>query len=104
MAMLRESSTRTAMMFCCGFNSATVIAGCQSSTSTSVARANSRNQMTPARQLRTGAAACGKRARISSARPTAVASTRKNNTHFGQPPSRTNSPLEKIDDGYLKRS
>ncbi len=52
MAMLRESSTRTAMMFCCGFSSATVIAGCHSSTSTTVARANCSSQITPARQLR----------------------------------------------------
>ena len=34
MAMLRESSSTTAITFCCGANSATVTAGCQSKTST----------------------------------------------------------------------
>ena len=58
MAMLRESSTSTAMMFCCGFNSATVMAGCHSSTSTSAASSVCRPQMTQARQLRITGAAC----------------------------------------------
>ena len=56
--MLRESSTSTAMMFCCGFSSATVMAGCHSSTSTSAASSVCRPQMTQARQLRMTGAAC----------------------------------------------
>src|SRR5271163_1441967 len=60
--------------------------------------------MIPARQLRSGAAACGNLERISSANPTATATTSRYKTHFGQAPSRTNSPFEKIDDGYLNRN
>ena len=61
--MLRESSTSTAMMFCCGFSSATVMAGCHSSRSTT--RRQQRLQQpdhagAPVPHI--GAAACGKRA------------------------------------------
>ena len=50
--MLRESSTSTAMMFCCGFSSETVIAGCHSSTRTIAASSVCKPQITQARQLR----------------------------------------------------
>src|SRR5580704_15029303 len=38
------------------------------------------------------------------ARAAVIASTRRPRIHFGHPPSRTNSPLEKIATGYLKRN
>ena len=68
MAMLRESSTSTAMMFCCGFSSATVIAGCQSSTRITAASSVCKPQMIQARQLRITGAACARRERISHAK------------------------------------
>ena len=65
--MLRESSTSTAMMFCCGFSSATVMAGCHSSTSTIAANSVCSPQMIQARDLRITGAASRSRERMSRA-------------------------------------
>ena len=102
--MLRESSTSTAMMFCCGFNSATVIAGCHSSTSSSAASSVCKPQITQARQLRMTGAACARRERISHARPAAAARISSTSIHFGHAPKRANWPRAYTERGYLKKN
>ena len=100
--MLRESSTTTAMMFCCGLSSAIMSAGCHSKRSTMAATANCSSQMRPTRQFLTLTAAFGRRERISRAKLTAVAISSRPRTHFGQAPSNTRFPLENTAVGYLK--
>ena len=102
--MLRESSTSTAMMFCCGFNSATVIAGCHSSTSSSAASSVCKPQITQARQLRMTGAACARRERISQARPAAAARISSTSIHFGHAPKKANWPRAYTERGYLKKN
>jgi hypothetical protein len=102
--MLRESSTRMAMMFCCGFNSATVMAGCHSSSSSNAARSVCKPQITQARQLRMTGAARASRERISQARPVAAATISSASTHFGHAPKRANWPRAYAECGYLKRN
>jgi hypothetical protein len=60
--------------------------------------------MTLARQFLTVGAACGRRERISHAKPAEVTRISKPRIHLGQPPSRINSPLENTELGYLKRN
>ena len=92
--MLRESSTSTAMMFCCGFSSATVMAGCHNSTRISAASSVCRPQMTQARQLRMTGAACAMRERISHARPRGRGQDQQHQIHFGHAPKKANWPRE----------
>ena len=102
MAMLRESSTSTAMMFCCGLSSATMIAGCHNKISSSAAIANCNSQITPAFQFRMCGEACGSFDRISQANPPAAAENDQDPLRPGT--DRTNSPLEKTARGYLNRN
>ena len=88
MPMLRESSTSTAMMFCCGFNSAMVIAGCHSSISSIAAKSVCKLQITHTRQPRITGAACERRERISQARATAAAMTSSTSTQVGHAPKK----------------
>src|SRR5450432_2786056 len=104
MAMLRESSTRTAIIFCCGFNSATVIAGCHNRTNISAARSVCKPQTTQDRQLRMTGAARARRERISQARPAAVARISSTSIHFGHAPKRANWPRAYTERGYLKKN
>src|SRR5580704_1088629 len=104
MAMLRESSTSTAMMFCCAFNSATVIAGCHSSTSSSAAGRVCSPQITQARQPRITGAARARRERISHARPAPAATISSTSIHFGHAPRRANWPRAYTERGYLKKN
>src|SRR5580658_7169527 len=104
MAMLRESSTSTAMMFCCGFSSATVIAGCHSSTSSMAASNVCRPQITQARQLRIIGAAWARRARIIHARPAAAMTISTTSIHFGHAPKREIWPRSYAERGYLKKN
>ncbi len=90
--MLRESSTSTAMIFCCGRNSAMVIAGCHSSTSTSAAISVCKPQITQTRQPRITGAASARRERINQARPAAAARISSTSIHFGQAPNRASWP------------
>src|SRR5437899_8289923 len=72
MLMLRESSTTTAIMFCCELSSATRIAGCHSKNRTRATNADCIPQTTQARQFRTSGAAFRSFQRISRASPTAA--------------------------------
>src|ERR1700677_1736548 len=102
--MLRESSSTTAITFCCGASSAMVMAGCHSSTRTVAMSKDCSNQTAPARHLLIFGAACGSRDRISSASPDADATMSSSNTQPGHAPSRTNLPLENTGIGYLKKN
>src|SRR5216683_8291906 len=104
MDMLRESSTSTAMMFCCGLSSATRMAGCHNKSRTSAASANWSSQMMPALQSLTCVAASGNFERISQASPAPAANTKRTKTHHGQEPSSTRVPFEKTARGYLKKN
>ena len=104
MAMLRESSTRTAMMFCCGFNSAMVMAGCQSSSSRIAAKSVCKLQITHARQPRITGAASLRRERISQARTRAAATISSASIHFGPAPNKANWPRAYTERGYLKKN
>src|SRR5690348_2920581 len=102
--MLRESSTSSAMMFCCGFNSATVMAGCQSSTSRIAASSVCSPQMTQVRQPRTVSAACARCERISHASATPAATISSASTHFGHAPNRANWPCAYTERGYFRKN
>src|SRR5580704_12764783 len=104
MAMLRESSTSTAMMFCCGFNWETVIAGCHRSTSTRAASSVCKPQRNQARQLRMTGAASAMRERVSHARPAAAATISSTSIHVGHAPKRANWPRAYTERGYLKKN
>src|SRR5580704_11520325 len=104
MAMLRESSTITAMMFCCGLSSDTVIAGSHSKTRMSAASSACKPQITHARQLWMTGAACPRRERISRARPTAAATISSTSIHLGHAPRRANCPRAYTERGYLKKN
>ena len=102
--MLRESSTSTAIMFCCGFNSAMVIAGCQSSISRIATIAVCRPQISQTRQPRTTASARARRSRIRKASPAAASTISSTSIHFGQAPRNANWPRAYTERGYLKKN
>src|ERR1700733_2762967 len=104
MAMLRESSTSTAMMFCCGFNSAMVMAGCHSSTSSTAASRVCKPQIIQTRHPRMTGGACARRERISQARAAAAARINSTSIHLGQAANRENWPRAYTERGYLKRN
>src|SRR5579871_4750594 len=104
MAMLRESSTSTAMMFCCGLSSATVMAGCQSRMSTIAASVDCSPQITHARQLRIIGAASASFDQMSHASAAAAATISTTSTHFGHAPSSANWPRAYMERGYRRRS
>src|ERR1700678_2952168 len=104
MPMLRESSTSTAIMFCCGFNSAMVIAGCHSSISSIAAKSVCKLQITQTRQPRIAGAACERRERIRKARATAAAITSSTSTQVGHAPKNAKWPRAYTEHGYLKRN
>src|ERR1700722_8947581 len=102
--MLRESSTSTAIMFCCEVSSATVIAGSHSSTSTSAISAASNPQITPPRQLLNLGPPATRRAHINHPSPPVQATISSTSTHPGHRPSRTKWPFKKLVSGYLKKN
>ena len=92
------------MMFCCGFSSATMRAGCHNKISRRAAMALCRSQRTPMRQLRRAGRLLGSLARSNKPNPTAIARNRRPSIHRGQFASRTNSPLAKAEAGYLNKN
>jgi hypothetical protein len=101
MAMLADSSTSTATMFCCGFRVATTTAGCHKSTRISAASRDCSAQTVNARAPITSLPPRRHtRYPIAAAEP-AISSAR---IQAGQPPSSTTSPLEKTAAGYLKKN
>ncbi len=104
MAMLRESSTTTAMMFCCELSAATVIAGCHSSSRTSATNADCVPHTAHACQLRSVGAASRSLQRTSKASPPAETMISTGKSHAGHAESSTNRPLVKTGLGYLKRN
>ena len=87
--MLRESSTSTAMMFCCELSSATVIAGSHNNSSTREINAVSKPQIATARQLRSFWAASARRDHMNHPNPLATLRISSPSTHPGHRPSRT---------------
>ncbi len=105
MPMLRESSTTTAMMFCCELSAETDMAGCQSK------QQDQRHQRglhapdrprAPAVQLWRSARAVCERSAARGRRRTRAIST--GNSHAGHGASSTKRPLVKTGLGYLKRN
>ena len=82
----------------------TVMAGCQSRTSTVAMSKDCSSQTAPARHRLMFAAAWGSRDQISIARPMTHAAMSNASTQPGHAPSRTNSPLENTGIGYLKKN
>src|ERR1035441_3215214 len=103
-AMLRESSTSTAMMFCSDFSSATVIAGSHNSSSNSATVAASSPQTAHARQFLTRGAASGSCRQISHANPPAKTTIGSISTHPGHAPRRMSLPFVNTGIGYLKKN
>src|ERR1035441_8284376 len=100
MLMLRESSTTTAMMFCCELNPLTTIAGCHSSSRISATCADCVPQIAQARQLFSLGVASRSFQRISKASPQAAAKINTSSSHAGHVPSSTKRPLVKTGLGY----
>jgi hypothetical protein len=102
--MLRESSTSTAIIFCCDFSSATVIAGSHSSARSSATIAASIPQIAHTRQFRTRGAASGICLQISHASPPIATAVSSASNQPGHAPSRMYLPLVKTGIGYLKKN
>ena len=103
-AMLSESSTSTAIMFCCDFNSATVIAGSHNSSSSNATSADSSPHTSHARQFRTRGAASGSCRQVSHANPPAKTTISRISTHPGHAPRRMSLPFVNTGIGYLKKN
>ncbi len=103
-AMLRESSTTTAMMFCCELNSLTVIAGRHSRSNSSASVADCMNHTIQARQLRSLGAASRRRRRMSIARPPPAVAMKNSSSQAGHVLRSTKWPLVNTGIGYLKRN
>ena len=99
MAMLRESSTTTATMFCCGFSVVRVNAGCHNSSNNAATSPACKLHNTALRQPRTAPAVALCRLHHSQPNPPAAASTASANTHTGHRARRTHSPLAYADSG-----
>src|SRR5262249_55405671 len=102
-AILPESSTTTATIFCCGRSVATLSAGCQSIRRRTDASAVWSNQT---KTDRTPATRDEPLVLLLIRNPRAIAATRiaAPRSHTGHPPSSTKLPREKTELGYLKRS
>jgi hypothetical protein len=127
--MLSESSTSTAIMFCCDFSSATVIAGSHSSVSSSATIAASNPPSSHARQLASSRAALGLtpisrsllpvpcslpprirgtasgiRRHTSHPNPPIATAVSRASSQPGHAPSRINLPLVNTGIGYLNKN
>src|SRR5262245_57967616 len=102
--MLRESSSKIAMIFCCEESSATVIAGRHSNISNIAISKDCSNQITLARQLLNFGAAAANRIRIRNAKAVIEITISKTRSHPGHELSSTNRPLRNTELGYLKKN
>src|ERR1700723_468939 len=102
-AMLEESSTTTATIFCCGRSVATLSAGCHSINSSRDASAVCNSHTATLLAPWTRAAPAGFRSSIQPKNP-AAARMQAISPHTGHPPANTKVPREKTCDGYLNSS